>query len=140
MVMLSAFSGISCPPSLVFSEVVIVFEDRDTLYVGFFRCTLSRVARNMYEAKPFRFVFCLEVLDGDLEVEMACRCGRYQGKAGIPSLFTGHRLRYSSDAWSIGNTTRGLSWVLRGSPCSLSGGNEIISYRADLKLKSFLFG
>lgn len=56
--------------SLVFSEVAIVLEDRDTLDVGFFQCTLFRVARDIFETKPFRLVSCLEVLGGDLEETM----------------------------------------------------------------------
>jgi len=53
--------------SPVFSEVVIVLEDRDILDADFFQYTLFRVVRDMYKVKPFRLVFCLEVWDGDLE-------------------------------------------------------------------------
>lgn len=51
----------------MFSEVVIVLEDGDILNVDFFQYTLFGVVRDMYAAKPFRLVFCLEVRDGDLE-------------------------------------------------------------------------
>ena len=52
--------------SPVFSDIVIVVEDKITRYPDFFNI-LFRIVRGLYEEKPFRLVFCLEVWDGDRE-------------------------------------------------------------------------
>lgn len=53
--------------SPVFSDLVIVLEDRTTHDTRFFQHTLFGVVRCMYEVRPFRLVFCLEIWDGDQE-------------------------------------------------------------------------
>ena len=53
--------------SSVFSEVVIILGDGVIHHTDFFQQVLFRVVRGMYEVKPFRLVFCLEIWDGDRE-------------------------------------------------------------------------
>jgi len=53
--------------SPAFSEVVIVFEDLFIRNTDLFRPNIFRAVRCMYEVKPFRLAFCLEIWEGDRE-------------------------------------------------------------------------
>ena len=49
----------------MFSEVVIVLEDGDIFDWRLSQCGLFSLVRGMYEVRPFRLVFGLEVWEGD---------------------------------------------------------------------------
>ena len=53
--------------SPVFSDIVIVVQGRIIQNPRSFRHVLFKMMRDLYEVKPFRLVFCLEVWDGDRE-------------------------------------------------------------------------
>ena len=53
--------------SPVFSEVVIVLQDNDIRDFRLFRCGLFSIVQGMYEVKPLRLVFSLEIWEGDRE-------------------------------------------------------------------------
>lgn len=53
--------------SPVFSDLVIIFEDKAARYVHLLYHTLFSMVRRMYEVRPFRLVFRLEIRGGDHE-------------------------------------------------------------------------
>ena len=53
--------------SSVFSDLVIVLEERTTRYADFFQHALFTLVRRVYEARPFRLVFSLETRHDDRE-------------------------------------------------------------------------
>ena len=53
--------------SPVFSDIVIVVQGRIIQNLHSFRHILFEMMKDLYEVKPFRLVFCLEVWDGDRE-------------------------------------------------------------------------